>query len=87
MEYKIRTLKDIFELPLDKMTACLQEVTDGMVQAKLMQEAIRAVASDESSVIWPDESTWIDDDKGEITANVHHDGKFLFGLTTKKSES
>ena len=82
-EYKIRTLKDIFELPLDKMTVCLQEVTEGMIQAKLMHESIRAVVG-EASIEWPDETTWIDDDKGEITMNVSHNSQPLFSVTTKQ---
>lgn len=83
--YKIRTLKDIFDLPQDKMERCLAEVTAGMIQAKQLQQAIASIFGNAASTSWPDESTWVDDDKGEIVSNVFINDQPVFSVTSKKA--
>lgn len=84
-EYNIRTLRDIFDLPQDKMDRCLAEVTAGMIQAKQLQQAISSISGGIASMEWPEESTWIDDDKGEITSNVCINNQPAFSVTSKQA--
>jgi hypothetical protein len=80
-EYKIRTLKDIFDLPsFDVMKRCLRELTAVMLStrgiAELYAGVVRGVAKKVGEKIpdglqhkWPDEVTWRDDDCGTSTIN------------------
>lgn len=79
--YELTTIKDIFDtVPVEKMADCLNELGVLMVQAKGMHNAMSVaaelVSGEKPACVfeWPEPVTWIDDDKGEITANYVGEG-------------
>lgn len=81
-EYKIRDLRDIFNLPTyDLMERCLNELKTGMLvaraQADMMAEVSRTLAAQHevelpsgNYVQWPEECIWRDDDDGTFEHQI-----------------
>lgn len=85
-KYKLRTIKDVFELiPADKIALCMSEIARGMEYAKRVNALIDATAPG-SAGIWPDECEWIDDGEGSITLNymAHETAKPVMSFVVKK---
>lgn len=87
-QYELTTLKDIFEkVPLDRVEVCMKELTQLMLQCKIIQAGIReaAVGGKEgmAKAFWPEPVTWVDDGKGEITSNVQLNGEHIGKFTTQ----
>ena len=87
--FPITTLRDIFNLPtLGQMETCLRELTEGMIQARLANDAMVAMVRNaggdiERAVEWPEVANWTDDGKGEITSRYHGAGMPTVTVTTK----
>jgi len=72
--FPISTLRDIFNLPtIKQMETCLQELTEGMMQARIASDAMVALlksqgASDDlvRACEWPEVANWTDDGKGTV---------------------
>lgn len=76
-EYRIRTLKDIFDLPtFDMMKRCLSELSSVMLvtrgTAEMLAGVAREVTKEEDKKLpdglfhkWPDEVVWKDDHSGK----------------------
>lgn len=63
-KYEIRSFRDVFEkVPAEKILICLFEIGKVMVYNKALAEQAGVKITD---LHWPEVSTWIDDDKGEI---------------------
>lgn len=64
--YKLTTIKDIFDqVPVDRIQGCMNELADGMIQAKEFGEAMKLIAT-EVECEWPEFITWVDDKKGVV---------------------
>ena len=90
MEYKITTIRDIFnKVPTDKVEQCMKELATGIIQAQSMNELFCDVAGalqgerPDYAVEWPETSIWIDDDKGEIDLSFVGDDGTSIELKTK----
>lgn len=71
--YELVTIKDIFDrVPADRIELCMNEIAQGMAEAKVLFSALDSLAKDLGSedgakMKWPDKVAWRDDKKGEIT--------------------
>lgn len=88
-EYKLTTIKDIFELvPADRIGDCMEELTTLLVQAKGMLGVIETAGEilgakkEDIECLCPETFTWVDDGKGEIVSNFSVNGEEAFGLKT-----
>ena len=86
-EFQIKSLRDIFELPhIEQMVTCLDEMKVGMLQtrkaADLMVNMVPGATIAEH-VEWPEQSTWIDDGKNNITTAFTAEGETFIELKTK----
>lgn len=62
--YKIRTLRDIFDLPTsEEVQNCLRAVGEAMVKAKVINTALNKEFR--IGAKWPDVTEWIDDERHE----------------------
>ena len=76
-KYELTTLRDIFEkVPLHKIDECMKELTALMKECKTVEAAMKGFAhvatgdADNASCVWPETVTWVDDGRGEVSANV-----------------
>ncbi len=87
--YKIRTLRDIYELPTtEHIIDCMGSIVAAMLEAKEVEYKIIDAYEEatgetlEQAIIWPDETEWVND--GEC--KTHNTYRFPFGdvtITTK----
>ena len=75
MEYKIKTVKDLFDkIPADKIDQCIDELKKLIVQTQFVRDLSSTMAPSmglKGAIEFPDEVTWVDDSKGEVTMNIH----------------
>ncbi len=85
--YRLETFVDVWNLgDSERIQRALSEICVGMVEARLMSDAILATARAldpsmdyaEPSGPWPRVLDWKDDGKGEITIRFHGGGVHLF---------
>ena len=87
--FPISTLRDIFRLPtLAQMETCLRELEAAMLQARVANDTVVALARDagadiEWAVEWPEVAKWTDDGKGEITSRFEGEGMPSITITSK----
>ena len=72
MEYKLITIKDIFDLvPTNRIGICMHELTALIIQSAALRDLIKTAADTEKTTIneafsFPEEVFWTDDDEGNI---------------------
>lgn len=68
--YEIKTIQDIFEkVPTGRVKDCMAEITEMILQAKLMLHAHELGAQllgGEVSFAFPETLHWVDDGRGEV---------------------
>ena len=74
-EYKIKSLKDLLSIPVDRIDDCLDELKDGL---KLMHSQVAAFEISVTDVVF-DNFTWKDDGAKNMISNMH----FACGGVTK----
>jgi hypothetical protein len=67
-EYKIETIHDMMEVPLEKFNDFLLELCEALFTARITHAYNQAVGYKGSTI--PRPFTWIDDGKGEIRTNI-----------------
>lgn len=93
--YEIRTLKDIYDnVPTDRVDICFQEIHSAIRSAMLTRDLIKdmmaaegeAVEDINSIMVYPEVTTWVDDDKGEVgfTLNSAENQESLLSVNVKK---
>lgn len=66
-EYKITSLKDLLNIPVDRIDDCLDELKDGL---KLMHVQMEAFEISVADAVF-DSFTWQDDGAKNMTSNAH----------------
>lgn len=73
-QYRIETVNDFMQIPLDRIDACVEEFVEGLKHAKQMSDntemLIGILGSEVSAKVDFCGFTWIDDDKNEKTYNA-----------------
>ena len=86
-KYKLKTIKDIADnIPLSRIKDCMKELTSLMMQVKSVEVGAKAFAqivtgdSNNAKTVFPDEITWVDDNKGEVQTNIIINDKKAFKI-------
>ena len=66
-EYKITSLKDLLNIPVDRVDDCLDELKDGL---KLIHAQMAAFEIPVGDAVF-DSFTWNDDGAKDMTSNAH----------------
>ena len=67
--YTIRGFQDILDLPTDEqVSTCIDEIKVAMlkVRAEVKRRNAALPPFEKVHVIWPEESEWVDDGRGEV---------------------
>jgi hypothetical protein len=68
MEYKIQTIQEMMEIPLEKFNGFLLQLCQGLMVARTAHSYNKAMGAKSAAITKP--FTWIDDGKGELKTNI-----------------
>jgi len=68
-EYKIETIHDMMEIPIERFPIFLRELPEMLHLARITHE-FNSMATKDKVKVFADPPVWIDDDKGEMRLNI-----------------